>query len=244
MPAPTKTVNDFIVFNSTTAQIPWVSARPNGGFDIAFSNLFSNAGTDDDTRFAHFNAFGVGAGGTIISNQGSGVDEIMPSMASLANGLIAMTWVEKPDAGGGNGRDVYYRVLDPVSQTNIVARTLVAGGVGDQVDPVIAASPDGGFAIAWNDQNIAGGAVSARIYNSAGGSLVSIPTVNATAGVYSAGINNGFREVSITALADGNYVVGWSDDNPFETRTRILNANGSLGAEVTLNPEGNFDFGI
>jgi len=239
MPVPQKIKADFAVRAPSSGgdRLPWVAANPNGGFAVAFTAIVGVS--DDDARLQTFDALGTTVSGFSISAAGGGIDERLASVAYLTNGLLARVWVETPDAGGGNGRDIYYSVIDPLSLQTVVSRTLVAGGIGDQGDPMIAASTAGGFAIAYADYNVAQGALLVARYG-VSGVAIGTSQVNVTTGVDDE--SGDLRDLSIVGLANGGYALAWGDSSPFETRTRTVTSTGSFSAEATFNPN-NLGFG-
>lgn len=237
MPAPTVWKSDFTLQGSNTLgeDLPWVSASPDGRFVINHTVELSNG--DQDVKFRTYDAAGNDLGVVTIAQQGGSIDERFLSSAFLSNGYQAFTWTEQPDPLSGDGVDVYYAVRF-ADGSLAVPRTLVAGGAGEQIKPAIAASPNGGFAIALNDNNVVGGQLVLKFYNPAGTLVNTVNPANTTVGV---GGNDSFsnRAIVITPLANGNYVVTWADSSPNEIRGRIFSATGAaVTAEFTVNTVG------
>ena len=100
---------------------------------------------------------------------------------------------------------------------------------GDQVAPSITALADGRFVVAWQDfsaspDDPSGYAVRAQVFNADGSPSGAEFLVNTTTTGYQV-------EPSITALADGRFVVAWRDDSAspddpsgFAVRAQVFNA--------------------
>lgn len=238
MPAPTVWKSDFSIAETYAKgeDLPWLTANPNGGFSLSFTGQLIN--TDYDVLLKRYTADGTATGVLTIANAGGATDERSLSSAFLANGYQAVVWTENQDPMNADARDVYFQ-LRFADGFVAVQRSLVAGGVGDQWKPAIAASANGGFVIAHNDENVSGGSLVLNFYNQAGTLITTVNPANTTAGVWNGG---GFpsREIEITALANGNYVVTWVDGSPFAVRGRIYGPTGSaVTAEFTVNTTGN-----
>ena len=134
-------------------------------------------------------------------------------------------WTEEPNAGGGTLEDVYGAIY--VGQLVAVPRFLVAGGAGIQHDPVVAASASG-FVVALADNSVAGGQLILKFYNAVGGLITTVPGADGPEGVNTpGGAEDDYRDVSITVLANGNYVVTWADNAPtFDIWARIYSPTG------------------
>jgi len=240
MPTPFKWIADFVVGSNGSGandRNPSVLSLPNGQFQVLVANGFA---TDTDPLALVFNGGGLyllGLPSTSFEG-GSTVNGDQLSGATLNDGRRVYAWTEAPAAGGGDGRDVYLEIRFANSSTGSVDvdRILIAGGAGDQLEPVVAAnlSTFGGFAVAYNDQSVADGRISVKFYSVAGTLLNTAVTANTTVGVsnYASG---DYRHIAITALSNGNYVVGWYDASPEESRFQIFSSSGAtIGAEVTL----------
>lgn len=237
MPTPFKWVADFVVGNSSSGandRNPSVMTLPSG--QIHF--LQANGWTTDNDAYAYiFNGNGAYASSVIGFETGSTINGDQVSGTVLPDGRRIYVWTEAPAAGGGDGRDVYMAIRygNSVSGSIEESRVLVAGGAGDQLEPVVAASTSGAsYAVAYADQSVAGGQLTVKFYDAGGAVITTVTPANTTAGVSNYG-GGDYRHIGITALSNGNYVVAWYDASPEEARFQIFSSNGgAVGAEVTL----------
>jgi Ca2+-binding RTX toxin-like protein len=236
MPAPFKWRADFELINAENPEgHPWLSASPDGRFSLTFFETLAGPPVHTDLEERVYNAAGaspVSIGTTFSST----TIERQPASAYLADGRRVIVWTETPSAGGGNLEDVYATVY---YGNNVVAqpRFLVSGGAGTQLDPVVAAS-DNGFVIALNDGSVAGGRLVLKFYNIAGTLINTVTAPDAPEGVNQTGFGD-YRDVEITALANGDYVVVWADHVQFDIFARVFSAGGiALSGILDVEPGG------
>jgi len=240
MPTPFKWIADFVVpmgASGASDRNPWAIALPNGQFQIIATSGFA---TDTDPSIRAYNAGGTSVLGASSLESSSTISSDQAAGAVLTDGRRVYVWTQEPVPSAGDLRDVYAEVRfgNSATGTDSIAPFLVAGGAGNQFDPVVAAGAFGGFAIALKDANIAGGQLNVYFYNVAGTLVNTVAPANTTAGV----LANEGRQVSITGLTNGNYVVAWGDGSPFETRARIYDSVGvAVTAEFTLDAGGGND---
>ena len=237
MPAPLKwSAADFELVNAENPEgHPWLSAAPDGRFSLMFFESLAGPPVHTDLEERIYSAAGASPAsiGTTFS---STTVEKQPASAYMADGRRVLVWTEAPSLGGGNLEDVYAAVY---YGNNIVAqpRFLVAGGAGTQLDPVVAAS-DNGFVVAVNDGSVAGGRLILKFYNIAGTVINTVTNADAPEGVNQQSIGE-YRDVEITALANGNYVVTWSDHLQFDIFARVYSAGGiALSGILDVEPGG------
>jgi Ca2+-binding RTX toxin-like protein len=237
MPAPVKwSAADVELINAENPEgHPWLSAAPDGRFSLLFFESLAGSPDQTDLEERVYNAAGASPAsiGTTFS---STTTEKQPVSAYMADGRRIIVWTEAPAAGGGNLEDVYAAVY---YGNNVVAqpRFLVTGGAGAQLDPVVAAS-DNGFVIALNDGSVAGGRLVLKFYNIAGTLINTVNAPDAPEGVNQTG-GGQHRDVEITALADGNYVVVWADHLQFDIFARVYSSGGlALSGIIDVEPGG------
>ena len=127
----------------------------------------------------------------------------------LNNDQYVVSWVQSNAAGAG-GNDVKARIFQggasPTPLTDIFSVNTTSAG--NQQAPAITALPNGGFAIAWEDDSgigLDGGpAIRLQAFDAAGGKVGGEIIVNTT----TSGIQD---EPSLAALPDGRIVVTWRD---------------------------------
>jgi hypothetical protein len=151
----------------------------------------------------------------------NGSDQVNPSITTLADGRIAVTWTSNDN---GTNYDIRARILN-ADGTGAGPDFLVStSNVSDQSNPTITALADGRIAVTWySNDNGTDYDIRGRILNADGtgvGNDFMISTSNAK--------DQG--SPSITGLADGRIAVTWySNDNGAndDIRGRILNADGT-----------------
>ncbi len=213
---------------------PWVSAAPDGRFSLTFFETLAGPPVHTDLEERIYNAAGASpvSIGTTFS---SSTVEKQPASAYMADGRRVIVWTEALIAGG-NLEDVYAAVYYG-NNTIAQPRFLVTGGAGTQLDPVVAAS-DNGFVIALNDGSVAGGRLVLKFYNIAGTVINTVTTADSPEGVNQTGSSE-HRDVEITALANGNYVVTWADHQQFDIFARVYSAGGiAVSGILDIEPGG------
>jgi hypothetical protein len=142
-----------------------------------------------------------------------------PTVTALANGRFVATWLDAShsadDPSGGAIRAQVFNADGSKLGGEFRVNTTTAE---DQSEPAIAPLADGRFVVAWTDLSQSGGdtsqaAVRAQIFNPDGtksGAELLIPATT-----------ENYQSLStITGLADGRFVVAWTDDSETETPTR------------------------
>ncbi|NGO54820.1 calcium-binding protein [Allomesorhizobium camelthorni] len=187
---------------------PVVAALSGGGFAVVYTDEFAGSGTNTNVEFVVYNNDGsprtglMFAGGGVTSNTVS-----QPAAVGLTNGNFVVTWTE--DLGDGD-TNVKFRVFNSVGQPASPEVT-ANEDFDDQYHSVVAALPDGGFAVAYVDQydgnaldtqvevkfyDAVGNAVGATGFIDLGDDLVSRPDI--------AVISNSYVLVSYTSNRNGN----------------------------------------
>ncbi len=162
-------------------------------------------------------------------------DQRDPSITPLANGGFAVVWVDQSQSGGDTSfSGIRGRVFNadgtPVTTTDFLVNTVTTDR---QVEPVIAALPNGGFVVVWEDNSQSGGdsseeAIRGRVFNADG-----TPVNTTDFLINTATFTSQFQPV-ITALPGGGFVVAWTDTSGsvgdtfgFAVRGRVFNADGT-----------------
>jgi Ca2+-binding RTX toxin-like protein len=227
MPAPIKwSLADFELVNAESPEgEPWLAAAPDGRFTLTFFESFAGPPVYTDIETRLYSAAGGDTGLGVAPTFSGTTIEHQAASAYLPDGRQVFVWTEEPAAGGGNLEDVYASVY--VGNLVSVPRFLVAGGAGIQHDPVVAASANGGFAIALADDSVANGQVTLKFYGNAGSLVITVPDASAPEGVnIPAFVSDDFRDVELAALSNGNYVVVWTDNISMDVYARTYTASG------------------
>ena len=172
---------------------------------------------------------------TVTNNQ------FEPTITALADGRFVVAWSDLSLSGGDTSgfaiRAQVFNADGSLSGGEFLVNTAVTN---DQFQPTLTALADGRFAVAWADSSLSGGdtsvAIRAQVFNADGSRSGAEFLVNTT-------VTNGQTQPTITALADGRFVVAWTDpsktsgDTSFTAiRAQVFNADGSpSGAEFLVN---------
>ena len=238
--------NEFLV-NTTTASIQFdhsITALADGRFVVAWRDDSASGGDTSSAavRAQVFNADGSKSGGELLVNTTTHADQSQPSITALADGRFVVAWADFSATGGDtSGWAIRAQIFDAdgaKSGGEFLVNTTTAS---NQQEPSITALADGRFVVAWTDESVSGGdtsgtAVRAQIFEADGAKSGGEFLVNTTTA-------SNQRESSITALADGRFVVAWRDESAsggdtssYAVRAQIFEANGTKsGGEFLVN---------
>jgi serralysin len=206
-----------------------VAALPTGGFVMAFE---ASDPTVDGTPISaqRFDAAGHKVGGEIFLGLSSGFSH--PSIAALASGGFVVSWALPRDEDPSNTApfqsQIIARIVDP-------AGTPIGGEFrvntvtdGAQVEPQVAGLQGGGFVVVWKDGPLSG--LQVQIFDAAG------TKVGAQFGI----AGNNPEDVHLTALADGNILLTWSQEAApgmsetlYDVWATLIAPQGNLSGTVT-----------
>ena len=213
-----KSGGEFRVSTATGAlqAEPVIAALGNGGAFVAWSELNAGASSLDTSGTGILGQIlssnGARSGAAFLINSDTGGYQSAPKAATLSDGRVAVVWTDagvKP--GDSDGSAIRARVFEATGVPVDVEFLVNIATAGDQSEPAIAALADGRFAVAWTDASATGGdtsgqAVRARMFSNSGAPDSAEFLVNLT----TAGRQS---EPSITVLADGRLLIGWTDES-------------------------------
>ncbi|HEX8194279.1 MAG TPA: FG-GAP-like repeat-containing protein [Allosphingosinicella sp.] len=198
---------------------PQVEALAGGRFAIAWTDGFGAAA---EIKVQVFSAAGAKIGSETRANTAVHNTQDVPKVTALTGGGFIVTWNDGSTGTGGIGAlgDTSARAVKAQLYDNdgvkvggeILVNTAVAS---EQLSPDVAALPDGGFVIVWNDlsQGVGGAggdtssyAVKAQYFSASGVKLGGEILVNTT----TAGVQ---AQSGIVKLANGATVILWSDQS-------------------------------
>jgi serralysin len=196
-----------------------IVATADGGFAIAWEDS-----TATDIEFRRFNANGTALD---TSDQVLALADVQSSPALVTVGTgFAVAFVD--DAGNNDIQVQRFLAGGAPNGTQID----VSPGT-DDLEPAMAELAGGGFVVAWHDDITEN--IRVRGFDANGIEAFAIVDVDGVADT------NVFAP-SVTALANGSFVVAWQNENPIfpdtdsSIRARIVSSNGTLiGTEFTIN---------
>jgi Ca2+-binding RTX toxin-like protein len=198
---------EFLV-NTVTAgrQLdPAITVLTDGRFVITWTDASGSAG-DTSIFGIHarlFSATGAPSGPEFLVNSEIEGRQVQPTVAQLADGRIVFMWIDGSDP---NGTTIRARVFDSDSTPSGTDFIVHSDLEGNQTQPSIAALADGRFAAVWTDDNPASNTSDVRliVFNADGSTWQNETTVNAA-------IQGRYSQPTVTALADGRFVLAWQD---------------------------------
>ena len=199
--------SEFQVNTHTTnsQQNPAISTQSNGDFVVSWESN-SQDGSGLGIYAQCYDADGVAQGSEFQVNTHTANTQSDPAVAALANGDFVVSW----ESGGqdGSGLGIYAQRYD--------ANGVAQGGefqvnthtANTQSDPAVAALANGGFVVSWtsNGQDGSGLGIYAQRYDANGVAQGSEFQVN----THTTDIQG---NSSVTALANGGFVVTWESSN-------------------------------
>jgi Ca2+-binding RTX toxin-like protein len=237
MATPTKWGKEFLVNTHTKGSqgSPTIAGLGDGRFVVVWGD--ENPGkSEGGLRAQVFNADGSKAGHEFWVNKADG-GLGGPTIAVLADGRFVVAWTDGSQTGGDTkATAVRAQIFDrdgSKSGGDFLVNTTTTQA---QQEPTITGLADGRFVIAWTDRETQAsvGDVRAQVFNGDGSKLGGEFLVNtATEG------EEFHHEPTITGLADGRFVVAWTDvglGEPVAVRAQIFAADGTeSGGEFQVN---------
>jgi Ca2+-binding RTX toxin-like protein len=216
---------------------PWLAATPNGRFTLSYFETFDNSPVHTDIETKLYSAAGVDMGLGVNVTVSALWTEHQPASAYLPDGRQVCVWTERPNGVGGLG--LVHASVYVADNLLSIPDFLVNAGAGPEFDPVVAAGRSG-FAIALIDSSVAGGRLILKFYNLAGNLVNTSIAPDAPQGVSNpAGAEGLYRDLEITALANGNYVVTWGDESDSKIWARVFAGDGTaVGGFIDIEPGG------
>ena len=246
MTTPFKWGAEFSVNTTTTGEqyTPAITALADGRFVVSWTDYSATGGDTSGSaiRAQMFNADGTALGGVFLVNTTKANNQGEPAITTLADGRFVVCWVDNSATGGDISESAVRARVFNANGTPSGAEFLVnTTTASHQFDPAITALDGGGFVVSWSDWSATGGdtslyAVRAQVFNANGTSSGAEFLVNTTTA-------SGQHQPAITALANGGFVVSWTDfsatggdTSSNAVRAQVFNSNGTpSGAEFVVN---------
>ena len=245
---PTFWSDDFLV-NTTTAsdQVEAsITGLADGGFVATWTDKSATGG--DTSTFAvrgqMFDALGAAVGGEFLVNFTTASKQDESSITGLADGGFVVVWTDNSATGGDTSLDAVRGQMFNALGATVGGEFLVnTSTLSSQAVPSITALADGGFVAVWTDFH-GSDEVRGQMFDAAGATVGGEFLVNTT-------IAGDQIQPSITGLANGGFVVVWTDPSQtggdtssLAVRGQMFNALGApVGGEFLVNTAtANFQF--
>ena len=191
--------------NTTTANWQYdstVAALAGGGFVVTWTS-FSQDGSGTGVYAQRYNASGQALGPEFRVNSTTANDQQQSTVTGLTGGGFVVTWSSWDQDGSGWG--VYAQRYDASGQALGPEFRVNSTTANDQQQSTVTGLTGGGFVVTWTSfgQDGSDNGVYAQRYNASGQALGPEFRVNSTTA-------NVQSDSSVTALADGGFVVTWS----------------------------------
>lgn len=216
-----------------------VTALKNGGFVLTWTDY--QEALDDPSIYAVrmrvYNASGTALSGQLLINATTIGQQFDPEITALTNGRFVVTWTDGSGVDGHLDKAIRAQVFNADGSVRGAEFAVNTTSDFDQIDPTVTALAGGLFVIAWKDSSQTGddtslSAVRAQVFNANG-------TKSGAEFVVCTTVLGAQFEPSLSTLADGRFVVSWTDFSQtfddvsgFAVRGQIFDAR---KAAITLN---------
>ncbi|MFT6331970.1 MAG: Ca2+-binding RTX toxin-like protein [Lentimonas sp.] len=209
---------------------PSVSSLNDGGYVMTW-NSNGQDGSESGIYSQRHSSIGEKVGDKIHVNTSTKGYISDPSVSVLTDGGYVIVW-ERDEAQYGPNQGLYFqRYLSNGEKDGV--ETLVNSDINyEQSNPMASALKDGGYVITWrsNGQDGSGYGIYSQLYSSEGVEVGTETLVN----TYT---NNSQYDQSVSALADGGYLIVWSasDGSGDGVYSQRFSADGSKSGVNYLN---------
>ncbi|MEY4980123.1 MAG: hypothetical protein RLZZ352_2393, partial [Pseudomonadota bacterium] len=218
---------------SNDQQSPSITALADGGYVVAWTSQYQD-GSDWGVYLQRFDAGGAAVGNETRVNTFTSNSQSTPTITALADGGYVVAWMSWYQDGHDWG--IHAQRFDASgaavgTETQINTYTSYS-----QQSPSITALADGGYVVAWmslyQDNGWDGWGIYTQRFDASGAAVGTETLTNTTT-------NNHQMEPTITALADGGYVVAWMSqhqNDQWDVYTQRFDASGAaMGTETQIN---------
>jgi len=212
-----------------------ITGLADGGFVISWTGADNNG---LGVRAQRFDANGASIGAEQTVNSSMIFDQSSSSIASLAGGGYAITWTDQIRKGDINGNDTIKAQAFGANGARIGGEITVSTSIsGHPIEPTITGLSNGGFLVSWTLEG-RGAGVFAQLFDANGASVGSEFRVDTEPSFYK-------RAPSATALADGGFLITWTDPSGTlgdtsltAIKARLYDAAGApVGDEFLVNSQ-------
>lgn len=237
--------SEFLV-NTWTADnqsSPAVFALPDGRFVVTWSTLGNGGGDTSQTAISaqYFDAAGARIGGEFMVNTTTTAAQNTPAGDAFATGRSLITWTDFSGVGDNAPAGIRAQLFAENGAKYGVEFQVNSTTAGNQVAQSAAVLTNDRFVVAWTDLSKTGAdtssyAIRARLFDALGTPFALDFLVNTTTA-------NEQLSPHVTALADGKFVVAWSDlsqtapdTSGYAVRAQVFGNDGSrIGSEFVVN---------
>jgi hypothetical protein len=219
---------------------PSIVGLTNGGFVATWTDESGSS----SVKAQVFGSDGSKVGGEFLVNFQTAQIQAFPTIASLTNGGFVVAWMDQSGTLGDASDWSIKAQVFASDGTEVGGEFLVNTQTSNgQFSPSVTGLPNGGFVVSWRDASgtlgdASGSSIKAQLFAADGGKVGSEFLVNTeTADNQSA--------PTITGLANGNFVVSWTDSSTislfasYSIKAQIVAANGNkLGSEILVSKSG------
>lgn len=226
-------VTGDVLVNSATSSSqfdPAITALGTG-FVVSYTSS-SLDGSSEGIGFQRFDASGTAQGAETVANVENSSAQSESDITQLADGRFIVVWESNNsgNAGDGSGQGVFGRIFNADGTAATGEFLINEITVNSQGAPAVAATPDGGFLVTFED--------SSNTLDGSGVSIVGRKFDDTGAPEDDQFVVNGFTlgtqsQPDITVLADGRYVVSYTADgnsgdrNSNSVIVQVFEADGS-----------------
>jgi trimeric autotransporter adhesin len=180
-----------------------VAALANGGFVVTWTHAVN--GADLDLRARVFDASGTPLGNDLAVDQTALASERHSTVVGLQNGNYMIVWQDEGGAGESDLSGSHIRgVIMSGNGTVVVPEFIVNSTTAlDQLLPTAAVLSDGNVVVTWTNETADGNDIRGRVLSPTGVALGPDFLIEGDAEVE--------RFPTVTALANGAYVVAWDE---------------------------------
>ena len=210
-----------------------VTALKNGGFMVAWASDGQD-GSDWGIYAQVFDASGTPVGDEFRVNTNTDDRQDDPTMTTLADGNVVITWFSLDQDGDRSG--TYGQLLSPEGVALGGEFQINTYTDDHQLRPEVTALEDGGFVVVWTSlgQDGSGLGIYGQRFNADGTPDGGEFQVNTTT-------SNSQDRQSVTALPDGEFIVAWASwlqegNNGYEVYAQRFDSDGDpVGVETRIN---------
>ncbi len=239
-PDGTRVGTEFVVPTSTFGDQTQsaLTGLSDGRFVITWMDTGLNPGdtSNQAVRAQIYNSDGTRAGAEFLVNTTVTDAQNEPAVTALSDGRFVVNWSDFSFTGADTAGYAIRAQVFSADGTRAGAEFLVnTTTANSQFSSALTSLPDGRFVASWTDQRNSNDII-AQIFNEDGSKFGGELVVNATTVQQQS-------QSKITALADGRFVVTWSDFSRtgndidgFAVRAQVFNTDGTrAGAEFVVN---------